>query len=106
MRKLHIALSVLSVTDSIADYTQRLGAQPQVIVPDKYALWRTDAVNISIRQTSAIEVPGMRHLGWEDDDITVLTETRDCNGILWEEFSAELQLREILAQWPRAQIKA
>jgi hypothetical protein len=105
MRKLHIALGVSSITDSIADYTQRLSNQPQVIVPNEYALWRTDAVNFSIRQIPAGEVPGLRHLGWEDDAASAFTDTRDCNGILWEEFGADQQLKEILELWPDAQIK-
>lgn len=105
MRKLHIALEVNSLSNSIADYTQRLSAQPEVIVPDQYALWRTDFLNFSIRQVSADEVPGLRHLGWEDNDESGLIETRDCNGILWEVFSAEEQKHEILALWPQAEFK-
>lgn len=104
MRKLHIALGVSSLSDSIADYTQRLSAQPCVIVPNEYALWRTDAVNLSIRQIPSGEVPGLRHLGWEDA-LSCFSETRDCNGIVWEEFNAEQQLLEILALWPHAEIR-
>ncbi|WP_437835353.1 hypothetical protein [Sorangium sp. So ce1153] len=105
MRKIHIALGVRSLTDSIADYTQRLAAQPQVTVPDQYALWRTDTLNFSIRQVPAGEAMGLRHLGWEDDAASAFGEARDCNGILWEEFSSEQQLQEILGLWPHAQIK-
>jgi hypothetical protein len=105
MRKFHIALGVVSLSDSIADYTQRLGAQPQVMVPGEYALWRTEALNISIRQVPAGDVPGLRHLGWEESTVSSFTETRDCNGILWEEFSAEQQLKEILALWPEAEVR-
>jgi len=103
MRKFHIALGVKSVTDSIADYTQRLSARPHVIVPEKYALWRTQTLNISIRQIPSGEAPGLRHLGWEDSTVNRFTETLDCNDILWEEFSADLQLQEILALWPDAE---
>ncbi|WP_437567089.1 hypothetical protein [Sorangium sp. So ce542] len=105
MRKIHIALGVSSLADSITDYTQRLAAQPQVIVPGQYALWRTDAVNFSIRQLPDGGAPGLRHLGWEDDDAGAFSEARDCNGILWEEFGPEHQLQEILGLWPDAQIK-
>lgn len=105
MRKFHIALGVRSLTDSIADYTQRLSIQPQVIVPDEYALWRTETLNFSIRQIPAGEVPGLRHLGWEDSELSAVTDTRDCNGILWETFGAEQQMQEILELWPNAQIK-
>ena len=108
MRKLHIALGVSSLSDSIADYTQRLSAQPCVTVPDNYALWRTDAVNFSIRQITSGEVPGLRHLGWEgmgEGAPASFSETRDCNGIVWEEFNAEQQLQEILAHWPHAEVR-
>ncbi len=105
MRKFHIALGVRSLTDSIADYTQRLSIQPQVIVPDEYALWRTETLNFSIRQIPAGEVPGLRHLGWEDSEFRAVTDTRDCNGILWETFGAEQQMQEVLELWPNAQIK-
>lgn len=105
MRKFHIALGVSSLTDSIADYTQRLASQPQVFVPDVYALWRTETLNFSIRQIAAGEVPGLRHLGWEESAASAFTDTRDCNGILWEEFGPEQQLQEILELWPNAQIK-
>ena len=105
MRKLQIALGVRSITDSIADYTQRVSNQPHVIVPNEYALWRTENVNFSNRQIPAGEVPGLRHLGWEDDAASAFTDTRDCNGILWEEFGASQQLQEILELWPDAQIK-
>lgn len=108
MRKLHIALGVSSLSDSIADYNQRLSAQPCVTVPDNYALWRTDTVNFSIRQVSPDEIPGLRHLGWEwtgEGALTSFSETRDCNGIVWEEFNAEQQLQEILARWPNAEVR-
>lgn len=105
MRKLHIALGVSSLSDSIADYTQRLLTQPCVIVPGEYALWRTEGLNVSIRQIPVGEVPGLRHLGWEDSAASNFTETRDCNGILWEEFSAEQQMQEILALWPEAEVR-
>lgn len=105
MRKFHIALGVSSLTDSIADYTQRLATQPQVIVPDEYALWRTETLNFSIRQIAAGEVPGLRHLGWEDSAASAFTDTRDCNRILWEEFGFNQQMQEILELWPNAQIK-
>ncbi|WP_433933900.1 hypothetical protein AB3662_05650 [Sorangium cellulosum] len=105
MRRIHIALGVRSLADSIADYTQRLAAQPRVVVPDQYALWRTDTVNFSIRQVPAGDAPGLRHLGWEDDAASAFSDTRDCNGIVWEEFGPEQQLQEILGLWPDAQIK-
>ncbi len=102
MRRFHIALGVKSLSDSIADYTQRLGVQPEVIVPGHYALWRTAEVNFSIRQLAKGEAPGLRHLGWEDGEAPVFTETRDCNGFLWEMFTEAQQRGEIRAYWPDA----
>ena len=58
MRRIHIALGVRSLTDSIADYTQRLAAQPHVIVPDQYALWRTDTVNPAVYQAMVTRAGG------------------------------------------------
>ncbi|MGK3992748.1 hypothetical protein [Sorangium sp. So ce1024] len=105
MRRIHIALGVRSLADSIADDTHRLAAEPHVIVPDQYALWRTDTVSFSIRQIPAGDAPGLRHLGWEDDAASAFSDTRDCNGIVWEEFGPEHQLQEILGLWPDAQIE-
>lgn len=105
MRKLHIALGVISLSDSIADYTQRLSSQPKVIVPDQYALWCTATLNFSIRQVAPGDVSGLRHLGWEESESNAFAETRDCNGILWEEFNYQQQLEEIIELWPDAEIR-
>jgi catechol 2,3-dioxygenase-like lactoylglutathione lyase family enzyme len=98
-RKLHLAIAVANIPDSIATYSEKLGAEPIVIVPNEYALWRTDTINLSIRQTS--DQPGtIRHLGWEDPTAIAFTSETDCNGILWEHFAAQQQADEINELWP------
>lgn len=96
MARIHIALVVDELEPSIADYNQRLGAEPVVVVAGRYALWRTAEVNLSVTVGSGGE-GRLRHLGFEDDAAQEMTESRDVNGITWEQFSAEQQAREIAA---------
>lgn len=101
-KKFHIALGVSDIEASITDYSHRLGTEPCVVVPDTYALFRTEALNISIRKSETI---GLRHLGWEDPNAPTFTEEPDVNNIPWEHFSEADQLNEILSFWPHANIK-
>ena len=50
MKRVHLALGVLDAEVSPKDYSQRRGCRPDLLIPGKYALWRTDAVNLSIRK--------------------------------------------------------
>jgi hypothetical protein len=101
MKRFHIAIAVSDVSRSVEDYSQRLEYPPSLVVPGEYALWRTSSLNVSIRRTD--EQPGtVRHLGWEDPSAPGFVAERDANGILWEQFSAEQQNREILELWPNA----
>jgi len=50
MKRFHLALGVSDVKSSADDYSQRFGCRPDLLIPGKYALWRTDAVSLSIRQ--------------------------------------------------------
>jgi hypothetical protein len=100
--RFHLALSVADLNASIADYSVRLGLQPECVVPGVYALWRTEALNLSIRVVSDAEVGQLRHLGWEDADADGMDTTVDVNGILWERFSAAAQRQEIKALWGEA----
>lgn len=102
MRKLHIAIGVNDIAASVADYTQRLGIGPVLVVPGEYALWRTDTINLSIRRVAADTAGQLRHLGWEDDACAAFTVETDVNGIQWECFSSEQQAGEICATWPDA----
>ena len=100
MRRLHIALGVSDIEASVDDYSGRLGCGPTLIVPDEYALWRTDTINFSIRKVVPDEVGQLRHLGWEDSSSSEFSAERDVNGILWEKFSPEQQAQEIRHTWP------
>lgn len=99
-RRFHIALSVGDLEASVADYSERLGCLPCVVVPGAYALWRTGLLNFSIR---AEGTPGsLRHLGWEDDTAPGFTRQIDVNGIVWECFAQRHQIDEIADLWPQA----
>ena len=99
MKRIHIALGVADVAASVADYPQRLGCAPDVIIPGAYALWQTGGVNFSIRRVEAGQ-EGLRHLGWEDDAAAQFQRDTDVNGIVWERFTADQQRREIEETWP------
>jgi hypothetical protein len=104
MKKFHIAISVSNIEQSILDYSRRLGQQPQIVINGKYALWRTDILNCSIRKTK--EQSGtIRHIGWEDSNVNEFSSDTDVNGIIWEQFSEEEQLKEIASVWPEYQKK-
>lgn len=99
MRRFHLAIAVSDLAASVADYTTRLQADPVLVIPGEYALWRTEALNVSIRQ-----LPGhagqIRHVGWEDDAASGFTAERDADGLLWEHFTSQQQAEEIRALWP------
>jgi hypothetical protein len=101
-KKLHLALSSHDIQASIRDYSQRLGCKPQVIVKDEYALWRTSSLNLSVRQDITTPAGQLRHLGFEDAQALEFSQDTDCNGILWERFSAKQQRDEITELWPDA----
>lgn len=102
MKKFHIALGVESIEATVHDYTQRLGQPPDLVVPGEYALWRTAHLNVSVRKSDSESAGTLRHLGWETNDAVAFTSDIDCNGIIWERFSAEVQAREINELWPGA----
>lgn len=102
MKKLHIAISTDKIEESITDYTIRLGVEPCSFIPNEYALWRTDFLNVSIRQDSTCKPGELRHLGWEDSSVSEFSEDKDVNGITWERFSAQQQADEINKLWPEA----
>ncbi|MGB3308997.1 MAG: hypothetical protein WBG32_07070 [Nodosilinea sp.] len=101
-KKLHIALSTEDVAASVADYSERLGCEPSLVVEGIYALWRTDHLNLSIRQAAGVSPGQLRHLGWEDDTAEAFTADVDVNGITWERFAAHHQADEINEIWPKA----
>ena len=99
-RKFHLALGVENIEDSIKEYSRRLGQSPEVVIPQHYALWRTDTLNVSIRKVSRDESSGLRHLGWEEEGVQAFTTEVDCNHIPWESFTADQQAQEIARIWP------
>ena len=100
MKRFHLALVVVNIEQSVLDYSQRLGQDPNVVIPHEYALWRTDTGNLSIRKVSAEESRKLRHLGWETPDTKEFSTEMDNNGILWEHFTAHQQADEINQIWP------
>jgi len=106
MKPIHIALSTANIEASVEDYSNRLGSQPVLIIPEEYALWRTPVVNLSIRQDASVPSGQLRHLGWEESEVSKFTESIDVNGITWESFTAEQQAQEINDIWPNSGYKA
>lgn len=102
MKKFHLAISTDRIEETIRDYSARLGVEPCSMVEGEYALWRTEALNVSIRQDAACKPGELRHLGWEDPEAEGFTQEADVNGITWERFRAEDQAEEINHLWPEA----
>ena len=102
MKKIHIAISTNKIDNSIRDYSQRLGCEPCSVISGEYALWRTEQLNLSIRQDDSCKTGELRHLGWEDSQADTFTQETDVNGIVWENFSAQQQAEEINELWPEA----
>ena len=68
---------------SAEDHSQRLGCRPDLLIPGKYALWRTDAVNLSIREMGHEEsglARGMSRAMWSG--VAVLSSSDYLDGIL------------------------
>ncbi|WP_072620598.1 hypothetical protein [Spirulina major] len=101
-RKLHLAISTTKIEATIEDYSQRLGQRPCAAIPGEYALWRTETLNLSVRQDASCAPGSLRHLGWEDSTVDEFSSDVDVNGIVWERFSAAQQADEIHALWPEA----
>jgi len=102
VKKLHIAISTNRIEETIKDYSVRLGMEPCSFVAGEYALWRTETLNLSIRQDPSCTPGTLRHLGWEDNSASEFTQDTDVNGIVWERFSAQQQADEINELWPDA----
>lgn len=98
MKRFHIALAVAELDASISDYSRRLGQPPQAVVAGKYAMWRTEQLNFSIKQQP--ECAGqLRHVGFEDDAADGFTTDTDVNGVPWERFSAVTQDLKIISTY-------
>ncbi|MEM8719681.1 MAG: hypothetical protein AAGE84_10290 [Cyanobacteria bacterium P01_G01_bin.39] len=99
MKKFHIAISTNNIAATVQEYSDRLNAQPSLVIPGEYALWRTDTLNISVRHDQSAATGSLRHLGWEDSNALQMSANTDINGIVWEHFSAEQQAKEIEEIW-------
>mgnify|MGYP001286485155 CR=1 FL=1 len=83
MKRVHLALGVLDAEVSPKDYSQRRGCRPDLLIPGKYALWRTDAVNLSIRKVGHEEgrlAGGMGRAMWSS--VTMLSSSDHLDGVL------------------------
>jgi putative redox protein len=100
MKKIHIAISSHDIAATVKDYTQRLGFAPCVVVAGEYALWRNAAFNFSVRHDHEKPAGTLRHLGFEDPQASTFSTSTDCNGIVWEQFSAAQQAEEIRTAFP------
>ncbi len=100
-KKIHVAISTHDMTASVDDYSARLGCQPAVLVTDKYALWRTEGLNLSVRVDTALPAGTIRHLGVEDAQVNEFSSETDVNDVLWEHFSIAHQADEICQLWPQ-----
>ncbi len=99
MNKLHLAISTDDIAATVKDYSQRLSAKPCLVIEGEYALWRTDTLNVSVRQDNSCSPGSLRHLGWEDASVSSLSAETDVNGIVWEKFTASQQADEIREIW-------
>ncbi len=100
MKRIHIALASADIAATVADYTARLDCAPSLVVTNEYALWRTDTVNLSVRQDAGCRPGELRHLGFEDPAASEFSASTDVNGVVWERFTAQQQAEEIEAAWP------
>lgn len=105
MKRFHISIAVSDFAASVADYNVRLGATPCALKEGRYALWRTDSLNFSISCKPGEPAGRVRHIGFEDTNVSGFREETDVNGLVWETFSQEAQQDEIKEKFPGAVIK-
>jgi hypothetical protein len=94
-KRFHISVSTIDFDASVKDYTARLEAHPDALVPGRYARWRTGLLNFTISCKPGQKGGTIRHIGFEDEREAIFREERDANGIIWEYFSEPEQHREI-----------
>jgi hypothetical protein len=94
-KRFHISISTMDFDGSVADYTVRLGAKPDVVVQGRYARWRTDLLNFSISCKPGQPGGIIRHIGFENETEILFREEQDVNGVTWEYFAESAQQEEI-----------
>ena len=97
--KVHIAISVSDISKSVNQYTVFLKQKPILVIPDQYASWRTNKINLSLRKTNEM-LGTIRHLGFEDDSFSSFNTFTDNNGVLWDTFNKVDQKHKIQTIWP------
>lgn len=102
MKKFHISVSVEDFEESLSNYSSLLSAEPLVIVPNRYAMWKTDLLNFTISKKEGQGGGTIRHIGFEQEGYERIFEHRDNNNITWEFFSQKAQIEEIKKRWPDA----
>ncbi|MFW0777911.1 MAG: hypothetical protein ACN2B6_09375 [Rickettsiales bacterium] len=102
MKRVHISISTTDYEASLAEYTKRLGAAPDITVEGRYARWRTEHLNFTLSRKAGQEGGKIRHIGIEDSEQKGFDREYDVNGIEWEYFSKEDQDAEIKARFPEA----
>ena len=103
-KRFHVALAVRDFGEALGEYTTRLGSEPCCTVDGRYALWRTDHVNLSI-SVDPERAGALRHVGFEDPSAPRMAMETDPNGFLWERFSEAQQDEEIRNRWPDARFR-
>jgi hypothetical protein len=73
MKRLHVHVSVESVTDAIGFYSALFAAQPSVVKPD-YAKWMLDDPRVNFAISMHGRARGLDHLGIQVEDQTELRE--------------------------------
>lgn len=94
-KRFHISISTQDYAASVADYSARLGKQPDTAVDGRLAIWRTEELNFSISCKPGQKGGMVRHIGFEEDGVAVMREETDCNGLVWEYFTAAQQQDEV-----------
>jgi hypothetical protein len=95
MKRFHISIGVADLEASIADYSNRLGCAPDVVIAGRYARFRTETLNFTLSCKPQQPAGTIRHLGFEDPAASGFSEETDRNGIVWESFSLHTQNDEI-----------
>lgn len=101
MERVHIAIGVSSLSESISFYEKKFSVSPELIIPHEYALFKTETMNISLRVVPENQI-GVRHVGVESMRFDSFTAEKDPSGVLWESFNEQAQYDEIEEIWPNS----
>jgi len=71
MKRFHVHMSVIDLSESIRFYSALFGAEPTVVKPD-YAKWMLDDPRINFAISKRGQATGINHLGLQADDETEL----------------------------------